>query len=128
MLGHVSFGVRDLAQAIMFYDAVLTSLGWVRLWSGIPRGVGYGPPESGEKLNLFKHPDATPPGPGFHLAFDAPSRAAVDAFHAAALARGGSNRGAPGVRLSYGPTYYAGFVTDPDGYKLEAVHQTPERL
>ena len=123
MLGHISFGVRDLAQAMVFYDAVLVSLGWVRLWSEIPRGVGYGPPEGGEELNLFAHADAAPPGPGFHLAFDAPGRAAVDAFHAAALAYGGSDRGAPGVRLDYGPAYYACFVTDPEGYRLEAVHQ-----
>ena len=126
MLGHISFGVRDLARAIVFYDAVLVSVGWVRLWSEIPRGVGYGPPGGEEKLNLFTHADATPPGPGFHLAFDAPSRAAVDAFHATALANDGSDRGAPGVRLHYGPTYYASFVTDPDGHRLEAVHQSPE--
>lgn len=125
MLGHISFGVRDLARAIVFYDAVLVSVGWVRLWSEIPRGVGYGPPGGEEKLNLFTHADATPPGPGFHLAFDAPSRAAVDAFHATALANDGSDRGQPGVRLRYGPTYYASFVTDPDGHRLEAVHQSP---
>lgn len=123
MLGHLSFGVRDLARASVFYDAVLSSLGWVRLWNGGDRGLGYGPPDGGEKLNLFARADAAPPGPGFHLAFDAPSRAMVDAFHAAALANGGLDRGAPGVRLRYGPTYYACFVTDPDGHRLEAVHQ-----
>ena len=122
MLGHVSLGVRDLARAGGFYDAALASLGWVRLWDA-PQGLGYGPPGGGEKLNLFPHPDARPPGPGFHLAFDAPDRAAVDAFHAAALGAGGGDNGAPGLRARYGPTYYAAFVVDPEGHHLETVHQ-----
>ena len=122
MLGHVSFGVRDLERAGAFYDAALAPLGWVRLWDAA-EGLGYGPPGGGEKLNLFPHTDARPPGPGFHLAFDAPDPAAVEAFHAAALANGGTDRGAPGLRPHYSPTYYAGFVIDPDGHRLEAVHQ-----
>lgn len=122
MLGHVSFGVKDLARAGAFYDAVLRPLGWIRLWDD-PRGLGYGRPGEGEKLNLFPHADARPPGPGFHLAFDAPDQASVDAFHAAALAAGGTDRGAPGLRRAYSPTYYAAFVMDPDGHRLEAVHQ-----
>ena len=65
----------------------------------------------------------TPPGPGFHLAFDAPSRSAVDAFHAAGVENGGVDLGAPGLRPHYGENYYAAFVADPDGYKLEAVFQ-----
>lgn len=77
----------------------------------------------GEILNLFPHSDARPPGPGFHLAFDAPDRAAVHAFHAAAISHGGEDRGVPGLRPDYGPAYYAAFVTDPDGHRLEAVHQ-----
>ena len=66
---------------------------------------------------------APAPGPGFHLAFDAADPAAVDRFHAAALEHGGSDDGPPGPRPQYGPTYYAAFVFDPDGNKLEAVHQ-----
>ncbi len=123
MLGHVSFGVRDLARATTFYDAVLSALGYVRVWTG-ERGVGYAEPGGGDKLNLFAEGEAArPPGAGFHLAFNAPSRAAVDAFHAAALANGGTDLGAPGLRTRYSPTYYAAFVLDPDGYKLEAVNQ-----
>jgi catechol 2,3-dioxygenase-like lactoylglutathione lyase family enzyme len=122
VLGHLSFGVRDLHRAGMFYDAALAPLGWVRLWDS-PDGLGFGPPGGGEKLNLFPHPEAHAPGPGFHLAFDAPSRAAVDAFHAAAVDHGGTDRGPPGPRPDYGEAYYAAFVTDPDGYRLEAVHQ-----
>ncbi len=122
MLGHLSFGVRDLGRAGMFYDAVLAPLGWVRLWDS-PDGLGFGPPGGGEKLNLFPHSEAHAPGPGFHLAFDAPDRNAVDAFHAAAMDNGGTDRGAPGLRPDYGAAYYAAFVTDPDGYRLEAAHQ-----
>jgi catechol 2,3-dioxygenase-like lactoylglutathione lyase family enzyme len=123
MLGHLSFGVRDLARAARFYDAALGPLGYVRVWDGAPKGVGYGPPGDGDKLALFAKPETHAPGPGFHLAFDAPNRAAVDAFHEAALAAGGRDDGAPGVRAHYGPTYYAAFVIDLDGHKLEAVHQ-----
>ena len=122
MLGHVSLGVRDLHRATRFYDAVLSALGYVRLWTG-QGGVGYGSLGQGEKLNLFQHADAIAPGPGFHLAFNAPDRSAVDRFHLAALAVGGTDNGAPGPRPKYGPTYYAAFVIDPEGYKLEAVHQ-----
>lgn len=123
MIGHLSFGVRDLARAADFYERILKPIGFVRVWSS-DGGVGLGRPGGGDKLALFARPDdAAPPGPGFHLAFDAPSRDAVDAFHAAALAAGGTDAGAPGPRPHYGPTYYAAFVVDLDGHKLEAVHQ-----
>ncbi len=122
MLGHLSLGVADLNQTTAFYDATLAPIGFVRVWTSV-KGVGYGPPGGDDKLALFPRPDAAPPGPGFHLAFDAPSREAVDAFHTAALSAGGSDSGPPGPRPHYGATYYAAFVLDPDGYKLEAVHQ-----
>jgi catechol 2,3-dioxygenase-like lactoylglutathione lyase family enzyme len=123
MLGHLSFGVEDLARAAAFYDAVMAPIGWVRVWDSA-KGVGYGPSGGGDKLALFAWPgQVVAPGPGFHVAFDAPARAAVDAFHAAAMAHGGRDLGAPGLRAHYGPTYYAAFVMDPDGYKIEAVHQ-----
>ena len=122
MLSHVSLGVRDLGKAAEFYDAVLNALGSVRLWTG-EEGLGYGAAGGGEKLNLFLRPDATPPGPGFHLALAAADPAGVDAFHAAALAAGGVDLGGPGLRSHYGATYYAAFVADPDGHKIEAVHQ-----
>jgi catechol 2,3-dioxygenase-like lactoylglutathione lyase family enzyme len=127
MLGHLSFGVSDLARSSQFYDAALAPLGFVRVFEKGLRAVGYAPPgtnESDDKFALLaRGSEARAPGAGFHLAFDAPSREAVDAFHAAALANGGQDDGAPGLRPHYGPTYYAAFVVDPDGYKLEAVHQ-----
>lgn len=125
MLGHLSFGVEDLERAAAFYDAALAPLGYVRVWTSV-KGVGYGPPGGGDKLALFPRPgQVVAPGAGFHLAFDAPSRDAVDAFHAAALAAGGTDDGAPGLRPHYSPSYYAAFVRDPDGHKLEAVCQQP---
>lgn len=122
MLGHLSLGVRDLVKAAAFYDATLGVLGYARLWTG-EQGLGYGPPDGGEKLNLFQHPDARAPGPGFHLAFTACKPSDVDRFHAAALAMGGSDLGPPGPRPHYGASYYAAFVADPEGHKLEAVYQ-----
>jgi catechol 2,3-dioxygenase-like lactoylglutathione lyase family enzyme len=126
MLHHLSLGVRDLACAVTFYDAVLAPLGYVRVWSDLrpseaDQAVGYGPPDGGDKLALKQRDDAHAPGSGFHLAFAAPSRFAIDAFHAAALAHGGRDNGAPGLRPDYGPHYYAAFVIDPDGNHLEAV-------
>ena len=123
MLGHLSFGVENLARSAAFYDAVLAPLGYVRVWTN-PHAAGFGEGGGGDKLALFaKAGEAAVPGPGFHLAFAAPSREAVDAFHAAALRAGGRDCGAPGPRPRYSATYYAAFVLDPDGYKLEAVHQ-----
>jgi catechol 2,3-dioxygenase-like lactoylglutathione lyase family enzyme len=123
VLSHLSFGVADLAMAAAFYDGVLAALGYARAWSN-EDGVGYGVVGGNDRLALFAQADRpSPPGPGFHLAFEAPTRAAVDAFHAAALRLGGRDEGGPGVRPHYSPTYYAAFVTDLDGHKLETVHQ-----
>lgn len=120
MLCHASFGVADLARACAFYDAVMAPLGVIRLWDS-PTGAGYGPPGGQDQLALFPHPNAErlAPGPGFHLAFAAPDRAAVRAFWEAAIAAGGTDEGAPGPRPQYGDDYYAAFVRDLDGYKLE---------
>ena len=131
MLHHLSLGVRDITRAAAFYDAALAPLGYVRVWSDLRPGepgeaVGYGPAGGGDKLALKAHGDATrAPGPGFHIAFAAPDRGAVDAFHAAALATGGTDNGPPGLRPHYGATYYAAFVIDPDGHRIEAVFKGP---
>jgi catechol 2,3-dioxygenase-like lactoylglutathione lyase family enzyme len=97
MLGHLSFGLNGVDRAATFYDQNLTPLGFVRVREN-PRGVGFGPKGKGAKLALFPKPQqVVAPGPGFHLAFDAPSREAVDAFHAAAVIAGGIDCGAPGL-------------------------------
>ena len=131
MLHHLSLGVFDIARAAAFYDAVLAPLGYGRVWSDLRPGepdqaVGYGPPGGGNKLALKAHGDAArAPGPGFHIAFAAPNRSAVDTFHATALRSGGTDNGPPGVRHHYGPSYYVAFVIDPDGHRLEAVFKGP---
>jgi catechol 2,3-dioxygenase-like lactoylglutathione lyase family enzyme len=125
MLGHLSFGVSDLDRAIAFYDAALEPLGLTRVWTN-PNAAGYGPPGRGDILALKKQSSpVTAPGPGFHLAFNALTHAAVDAFHSEALRTSGTDNGRPGLRLHYGRTYYAAFVIDPDGYPIEAVCQQP---
>ena len=124
MIEHLSIGVSDLRRAGSFYDAVLGVLGYVRLF-GNDKGVGYGRP--GDEHESFAILPAVRgevvPGARFHLAFVAQSRRAVDEFHRAALANGGSDDGPPGLRPEdpYGAGYYAAFVRDPDGYRLEAV-------
>jgi catechol 2,3-dioxygenase-like lactoylglutathione lyase family enzyme len=126
MLGHISFGVSDLPRATAFYDAVMAALGYARVFTG-QQSVGYGlPGTTNDRFSLkFAAGPAAIPGPGFHLAFVAPSREAVDRFHAAALEFGGVDEGAPGLRPHYGAGYYAAFVLDPDGWKLEAKHPPP---
>jgi catechol 2,3-dioxygenase-like lactoylglutathione lyase family enzyme len=127
MLGHLSFGVSDLERAIKFYDATLAPLGLTRVWTK-QSAAGYGFPAGGDLLALKKQASPVqPPGPGFHLAFNAATRAAVDAFHLAAMGAGGTDNGAPALRPHYGPTYYAAFVIDPDGHPIEAVCKEAER-
>ncbi|WP_421592177.1 VOC family protein [Shinella sp. M27] len=130
MLHHLSLGARAIDRAAAFYDAALAPLGYTRVWSDLRPGetgqaIGYGPPGGGDKLAIKAHDDARAPGPGFHIAFAAPNRAAVDAFHAAAIAAGGVDNGPPGLRLNYGQHYYAAFVIDPDGHHIEAVFKGP---
>ncbi|MGO1072271.1 VOC family protein [Lysobacter sp. CA199] len=120
MLHHLSFGVADLARSAAFYDAALGALGYRRVWAD-EVSVGYGAADGEEAFAIKQRAGATAPGEGFHLALSAAAREAVDAFHCAALAQGGRDNGAPGLRPDYGPAYYAAFVTDPDGYQVEAV-------
>lgn len=124
MLHHLSFAVRDLAASARFYDAALAALGYRRVFEA-PAAIGYGVEDGKDKFCLKQRDDATPPSAGFHLAFAAPSREAVHAFHAAALAAGGRDNGPAGPRPHYGPHYYAAFVIDPEGHRLEAVINHP---
>jgi catechol 2,3-dioxygenase-like lactoylglutathione lyase family enzyme len=121
MLHHISLGVADLQRSAAFYDAALSALGYMRVWAD-NTAVGYGYPGGGDKLAIkLRRDGAVVPGPGFHLAFAAPDRESVARFHEAALRKGGQDNGAPGLRPAYGPNYYAAFVIDPDGYRIEAV-------
>lgn len=119
MFDHVSIGVADIPRSARFYDAALGPLGYTRLSDG-ETSLGYGAKEVQLWLGATGKPVKADKDSGLHFCFVAPDRKAVDAFHAAALAAGGSDNGKPGVRTDYGPKYYAAFVVDPDGYRLEA--------
>jgi catechol 2,3-dioxygenase-like lactoylglutathione lyase family enzyme len=124
ILHHVSLGIRDLKLSSAFYDAALGALGFYRVFED-ETAVGYGLVDGQDLLCLKLRPAAAAPGAGFHLAFSAPSRSAVDAFHQAALRVGGHDNGPPGLRPNYGPHYYAAFLIDPDGHHIEAVTNVP---
>ncbi len=121
MLHHLSLPVADLDAASTLYDALMGALGFRRVFT-TRDAVGYGIEDGKDKLCLKQQASARAAGPGFHLAFSASSRAAVDQFHRAAIAHGARDNGPPGLR-SYGADYYATFVIDPDGHRLEAVHK-----
>ncbi|MEQ1648046.1 MAG: VOC family protein [Hyphomicrobiaceae bacterium] len=119
MLNHISIGVQDLKRTQAFYDAALQPLGYTCL-SADAGSLGYG--DRSVMLWILKSQKPVPadPNSGLHLCLNAPTRSAVTAFHSAALANGGNDNGAPGLRADYGPNYYAAFVIDPDGYRIEA--------
>jgi len=119
MLSHVSIGVKDLAKSRRFYDAVFAPLRYKCVFEGAEY-LGYGAAEPEFWVLAAKRPVSANKESGLHFCFDAKSRAGVDAFYKAALAAGGRDNGKPGVRKDYGDNYYAAFVIDPDGYRLEA--------
>lgn len=122
MYHHVSIGVADLERSAKFYDGVMDALGHERFLEK-PGTLSWWPKGGGQALWINQRDDLTVvPDDGRHIAFQAESRAQVDAFHAAAVAAGAADDGAPGVRPEYRDTYYGAFVLDPDGHKLEAVH------
>jgi catechol 2,3-dioxygenase-like lactoylglutathione lyase family enzyme len=128
MSDHVSLGITDINRGRRFYDAVLRPLGLVRIADfGESRGSDYGaaPASPGVEFTITHEAGVRTPVPGAHICFRAPDRAAVDAFHAAALASGGRDDGAPGVRPNYHADYYGAFVLDPDGHRIEAVCHAP---
>lgn len=124
MLHHLSLGVRDLELSAKFYDAALGALGYRRVFED-DTAIGYGLVDDEDLLCLKLRDDARPPGAGFHLAFSAPSKAAVHDFHTAGLQSGGQDNGAPGFRPDYGEHYYAAFLVDPDGHRIEATINVP---
>ncbi len=114
---HVTLGASDIQKARDFYNHVMPSLGLPLLWETATM-LTYGI-EGGEDFGLQL--DTSAARRGTHVAFRAANRASVDRFHAYALEAGGADAGAPGLRPEYSATYYAAFVTDPDGNRLEAV-------
>src|ERR1700744_3719409 len=106
MLHHISFGVRDLNLSSAFYDAALGALGFRRVFQD-DTAVGYGLEDGKDTFCLKLRTVAQAPSAGFHLAFSAPSRTAVEFFHGNALSVGGQDNGAPGLRPGYRPHYYA---------------------
>ena len=120
MLDHVTIGVGDLERAKAFYDAALRPLGIERLYAEGETFAGYG--AAGRAFFWIGARDEVTTGT--HIAFMAPDRRTVDAFHTAALAAGGRDNGPPGLRPRYHPDYYGAFVLDPDGHNIEAVCRT----
>lgn len=119
MLNHISIGVRDIPRARRFYDAALKPLGYSCLSDG-KTSLGYGKDAVALWVLASEEPVPANENSGLHFCFDAPTRESVAAFHQAALGAGGKDNGKPGVRADYDPNYYAAFVVDPDGYRLEA--------
>ncbi|WP_299281687.1 VOC family protein [uncultured Tateyamaria sp.] len=126
MIDHITFGVTDFARSTEFYDRAFAPLGLKRLFSL--------PEDDADEVNVTGYGDDRPwfwlaeekATTGLlHVALQATSRAAVDAFHAAAIRAGGTDNGAPGLRPHYHPDYYAAFVLDPDGHNIEAMCPTP---
>ena len=121
MIDHLTLKVRDLARSKAFFLAALGPLGYELVMEG-PGMLGLGADRKPD-LWLAQDPENARPT---HLAISAPSRKAVDAFHAAALRAGGTDNGRPGIRADYHPTYYAAFVLDEDDHNIEAVVHRPE--
>lgn len=119
MFDHISIGVADIARSRKFYDAALKPLG-ISLLSDGESSLGYGEKAVQLWLGATAKPVKADVESGLHFCFAANDRAAVDAFHAAAVKAGGKDNGKPGVRADYGPKYYAAFAIDPDGYRVEA--------
>jgi len=127
MLHHVSVGVADVERAAKFYDAVLGALGYKRVMEFMPYALAYGETAPNFWIGLPHDQKSASVGNGAHVGFMARSKDAVHKFHAAALAHGGSDNGAPGPRPDYGPDYFGAFVIDIDGNKIEAtLHKPPK--
>jgi catechol 2,3-dioxygenase-like lactoylglutathione lyase family enzyme len=120
VIDHVSIAVRDLAAAARFYEILLAPLGYTKLIVR-PTTIGFGKKYPEFWLNERRDMAPVDPGGGAHICLRAPDARSVQALHAAALAAGGASDGAPGPRPEYTEGYYAAFVRDPDGNRIEAV-------
>jgi catechol 2,3-dioxygenase-like lactoylglutathione lyase family enzyme len=128
MIDHLGFAVRDFGASRRFYERALAPLGITVVMevsaaeTGAGRHAGFGK----GKPDFWISEGQPVPGGRIHVAFAAANRAEVDAFHAAAIAAGGTDNGPPGLRPHYHPDYYGAFVLDPDGHNIEAVCHKPE--
>ena len=122
MLDHVGFAVRDYQRSKAFYAQALAPLGLTLLLEPSGKAAGFG---KAGKPSFWIEAAGEPVRGRLHIALTADTREQVDAFHAAAIAAGGTDNGAPGVREVYHPDYYGGYVLDPDGNNIEAVCHQP---
>jgi catechol 2,3-dioxygenase-like lactoylglutathione lyase family enzyme len=120
MIDHVSLTVRDLQRSVAFYDALFTPVGYTKL-KVTPNSIGYGKTYPEFWLNQRDGMASVDADSGMHVCVRVRDQAAVQAFHAAAIAAGGTSDGAPGMRPEYNDRYYAAFIKDPDGNRVEAV-------
>jgi catechol 2,3-dioxygenase-like lactoylglutathione lyase family enzyme len=120
VIDHINIGAADVATSRAFYERALAPLGYAVIFD-MPDGVGMGK-DGKPDFFVSNRPSSAP----LHIAFAAPDRATVDAFHRAALEAGGRDNGAPGLRPQYHPTYYGAFALDPEGNNVEAVCHRPE--
>ena len=121
MIDHISIAVRDLKNAEAFYAALLAPLGLTKLREWPDAAIGFGKKYPEFWINKRAAMDRLASDSGVHICLRAPDTAAVDAFHNAALKAGGASDGAPGLRAEYHGGYYAAFIRDPDGNRIEAV-------
>lgn len=123
----MGIAVSDIERSRAFYEAALAPLDMkvMKVWAPSETEHGGNAVLFGGDAPCFVIADGERPGEGTHIAFRANSREAVEGFHRAALAAGGSDNGPPGIRTAYGPDYYAAFVHDPDGVNVEAVCHVP---
>ena len=123
MLDHTGINVSDYDRSRAFYEQALAPLGYSLLMEPLPGIGGFG---RDGKPDFWITDQREPATTNVHVAFTAADRATVDAFHDAALAAGGTDNGAPGIREVYHPTYYGAYVFDPDGNNVEACCHHPE--
>jgi catechol 2,3-dioxygenase-like lactoylglutathione lyase family enzyme len=126
LIDHISIAVRDLKLGEAFYAALLKPLGMAKLREWPNAAIGFGKKYPEFWINCRNAMTSVADDSGVHICLRAPDSAAVDAFHAAALKAGGTSDGAPGLREQYHSSYYAAFIRDPDGNRVEAVTFLPD--
>jgi catechol 2,3-dioxygenase-like lactoylglutathione lyase family enzyme len=128
MIGYITIGAVDIAQAKTFYDSVLGTIGW-KQFADYGDPIGYARNETGDGQTIWIctpfDGEAARAGNGIMVGFDADTKEQVHAFHAAAMKAGGRDEGGPGPRPDYGPSWYAAYLRDPTGNKLAIVCRKP---